>query len=130
MARPLSRHPTELELQILKILWRRAPLTVRQVRQELAATRELAHTSVITMLTIMVDKGYVERAKAPGGHLYRPRIAEGVTAGGMLRDIVDRAYDGSAEAAMLNLLEMADLDQAEIQRIRAILKRPSGETKR
>ena len=53
MARSPSQHPTELELEILKVLWRIGPATVRTVREELAAVRELAYTSVMTMMTIM-----------------------------------------------------------------------------
>ncbi len=58
MARPNSEYPTELELQILKVLWDRPPMTVREVREALEqGGRELAHTTVITMLSTMVDKG-------------------------------------------------------------------------
>ena len=63
MARPGSEHPTELELEILKVLWSESPLPVREVRQPLQSTsgRVLAHSSVITMLNIMFRKGFVRR---------------------------------------------------------------------
>ncbi len=67
MVRPTSKHPTVLELEILKILWRAQPLTGRQLRDALAEFRELAYTSVMTILGIMVDKGYVRRKKQGGG---------------------------------------------------------------
>ena len=54
MARPASQHPTELELEILKVIWRDGACTVRNVREALAPTRKLAHTSVITVMNIMV----------------------------------------------------------------------------
>ncbi len=57
MVRPTSKHPTELELEILKILWRAKPLTGRQVRDALAEFRELAYTSVMTVMGTMEDKG-------------------------------------------------------------------------
>ncbi|MCL4694715.1 MAG: BlaI/MecI/CopY family transcriptional regulator, partial [Candidatus Hydrogenedentes bacterium] len=64
MPRIPSRFPTDLELAILKILWQRGPSTVRQVRDELAKERDLAYTSVMTIMTIMADKGYVRRRKS------------------------------------------------------------------
>ena len=63
MARPTSKHPTELELEILKVLWRASPLTGRQVRDALVGFRDLAYTSVMTIMGIMEDKGYVRRKK-------------------------------------------------------------------
>ena len=127
MARPASRHPTELELEILKVLWREGSLTVRQVRDALAPSRDLAHTSVLTMLSIMVNKGYLARAKRGGRHVYRPRIAEKSVGRRMLGDLVDRVFDGSAAAAMVNLLEAGDLDRDEIRRIREVIDRRSKE---
>ena len=121
MARRPSRHPTELELKILKILWRRGPLSVRDARQALAPQRALAHTSVITVMNIMVDKGYLARRKIRGSYLYRARITEKTTTRRMLKDLIDRAFDGSAAAVVLNLLETSDLDGEEIRRIRELL---------
>jgi len=64
MSRPVSPQPTELELMILKVLWRRSPQAVSEVREALAAEdRPLAHTSVITTLNTMVRKKYLTRVK-------------------------------------------------------------------
>ncbi len=108
MARPPLKHPTELELEILKVLWQRAPLAVREVRAALAASppaRELAHTSVITMLNIMVRKKYLRRTRAGKAYLYAPQVGAEEVTGQMLGDLVDRAFQGSASAVMLSLLE-------------------------
>ena len=56
MARPASRHPTELELEILKVLWREGPLSGRQVRDALVPFRDLAYTSVMTVMNIMAGR--------------------------------------------------------------------------
>ena len=80
MARPRSRFPTELELDILKTLWRSGPATVRQVREALEPQRSLAHTSVMTVMNIMVDKGLPAAAKGAAGgklHLSGPRYGAG-----------------------------------------------------
>lgn len=127
MARPASRHPTELELEILKVLWHSGPATVRQVREGLAESRELAHTSVLTVMNIMTDKGYLKRTKQAGRCVYRPVISEESTAGRMLRDIVQRVFDGSSVAVMLNLLETSDLNENELKQLRALIRRKAQE---
>ena len=121
MARPASKYPTELELEILKVLWRHGPLTGLAVRDALAPERDLAYTSVMTILGIMLEKGYVARRKSGARFLYRARIGEQATARGMLRDLVSRVYDGSVEAVLVSLLESSGLDREEIQRLRQLL---------
>ena len=128
MARPASKHPTELELEILKVLWHHGPLAGQAVRDGLAPQRDLAYTSVMTILGIMLEKGYVARKKSGASFLYRARIGEQATARGMLRDLVSRVYDGSVEAVLVSLLESADLDGEEIQRLRQLLNHKSTES--
>jgi BlaI family penicillinase repressor len=128
MARPASQHPTELELEILKVLWRDGPNPVRHVREALAgAGRELAYTSVMTVMNIMADKGYVKRNKNPkdggGGYVYHPQVKEQATTGRMLMDLVDRAFDGSAAAAMVNLLRSAEVSDEELKQLRELIQR-------
>lgn len=122
MARPASSHPTELELEILKVLWRLGPSTVRQVREELEPTRKLAHTSVITMMTIMIEKGYLVRDEEVNPHAYRARVTSKSIRRRMLGDLVHRAFDGSPVALMLNLLETSDLKEEELVELRRRLE--------
>ena len=121
MARPSSKHPTELELEILKILWRCGSLSVARVREELAGFRQLAVTSVTTVMNIMVAKGYLRKVKARGSYVYSPRISQARTSASMLRDVVERVFDGSAAALMAGLLETSDLDAEELCKIRDLL---------
>jgi BlaI family transcriptional regulator, penicillinase repressor len=127
MARPASKFPTELELEILKVLWRDGAASVRQVRDALEPFRDLAYTSVMTVMNIMAEKGYVRRCKQGGGYVYRPRIKQASTLRGMLRDLVDRAFDGSAAALMVNLLETGDLDAEELRQLRELVNQKTGE---
>ena len=126
MARPTSRHPTELELEILKILWREGPLSGRGIRDALAETRDLAYTSVMTIMRIMTEKKYARRKKVGGNFIYHARVAEKTVTQRMLRDIVDRVFGGSAAAVMLNLLQTADLDEQELKQLRRIVNRKAG----
>ncbi len=126
MARPSSRHPTDLELAILKVLWRDGPSPARQVRDALAALpgserRDLAHTSVLTVLAIMVRKRYLRRRRVDRGWVFEARVDQDQTTRSMLADLVARAFGGSPATAALNLLETAELDDRDIQRLRDLI---------
>jgi predicted transcriptional regulator len=127
MARPASKHPTELELEILKVIWREGPLPVSRVRDELAGFRDLAVTSVTTVMNIMVRKGYLKKSKSGGSFVYTARVSEAATARRMLKDVVDRVFDGSAAALVAGLLKTADLDEAELREIQGMLDRQKGD---
>jgi len=114
-------YPTELELLILKVLWEQAPLTARQIREQLAQRgRPLAYTSVITTVQRMVDKRQLNQIEPTAGKAFRfaPRVAEHEVSQRMLGDLVDRVFDGSAEAVMLGLFDVAELDAKSLRRLR------------
>jgi BlaI family penicillinase repressor len=129
MARPGSEHPTELELEILKILWEESPLPVREVRERLEsqADRQLTHSSVITMLNIMVRKGFLRRQKNGKAFLFAPKTAKEDVTGGIVGDLLAKVFDGSPQALVLNLLETADLDSEELAEIRRLINRKAKE---
>jgi len=127
MARSKSAHPTELELEILKILWEESPLLVREVRARLGADRPLAHSSVITMLNIMHRKGFLRRRKAGKSFLFSPKVKKERVTGGMMGDLLSRVFDGSPTAMVLNLLETADLDATELAELRKLISRKAKE---
>jgi len=124
MPRRASGHPTELELLILKILWRRSPLLVRQVRQELAkAGRPLAHTSVITTLNIMTRKGYLKRTRRGNAFAFEPKVSRQAVSRRMLADMLQRLFDGSAAAVLSTLFDAAEIDQEELKQLRRLINR-------
>lgn len=127
MSRSVSRHPTELELEILKVLWQLGPATVRQVREALTPVRELAYTTVMTMMTIMLGKGYVERKKDGRSFIYEAVYREQKASRNLLQDVVDRVFGGSTKAVMQHLLETADLDENELREIRSLINRKARE---
>jgi len=126
MARRRSRHPTELELEILKVLWNRSPRTVREVREAMAAAgRELAHTSLITTLNVMYDKGFVTRTSADEGrgYAFSPKVSRMDVSQGMVGDLVELVFDGSTSAFLLSLLENEQLDGADHAGLRKAIER-------
>jgi BlaI family transcriptional regulator, penicillinase repressor len=130
MARPKSENPTELELQILKVLWERSPLAVREVRETLAsAGRDLAHTSVITTLNIMVRKKYLCRRRDGKAYLYEPRIGREEASQRMLGDVLHRVFDGSAKALVLNLFDSNDFKADELKDLRRLVNQKTKEQK-
>ena len=114
-------------MSILKILWTNQPRTVRQVRDALASEseepRDLALTSVTTVLNIMVRKGQLKREKpADGGvFMYTTLIPREETARSTLQTIVNAVFDGSAGAAVLNLVRTSDLDVEELKNLRKLI---------
>ena len=124
LSRPVSTHPTDLELQILKILWETAPLPVREIREALAEDgRDIAHTSVITTLNTMFDKGYLKRAKEGKAFLFSPAVEQSNISSGMLNDLVGKLFDGSAAAVMLRLMESKEIDKDEVKELRRLFNK-------
>ncbi len=131
MARPPSEHPTDLELAILKVLWQRSPQTVETVREALAAAgRELTYSSVITIMNIMVRKGYLKRTKKQRAFQYGPVVEESAINRRMLDDLVNRVFDGSAKGVLLELLETSDVGPEELAEIRRLIDRKAREHKK
>ena len=112
--------PTEGELAILRVLWtRKGPTTVREVHEELLRTKDTAYTTVLKMLTIMFDKGLVRRDESERSHTYVPVHAEQAVQTFLLKDLMRRAFSGSA----LKLVQRAlDDDTASAEELEAISK--------
>lgn len=123
MARPTSRHPTDLELEILQVLWDQGPLSGRAIRDAIQPSRDLTYQSIMTILGIMDDKGYVTRKKSGGSFAYRARVTQQATSKRMMRDLVDRLFHGSAATAMLNLLETSELSDEELEQLTEFVSR-------
>ena len=129
MARPTSKFPTELELQVLNVLWDQGPKSGRDIRDELASNRELTYQSVMTILGIMEEKKYVTRKKSGSRFLYRAVVTQKATSKKMMRDLVNRIFGGSTHAAMIGLLEGANLDEAELTELKSEINRRAKEKK-
>ena len=127
MPRPQSRNPTELELEILQVLWRKQPLSGREIRDELAPVRDVTYTSVMTILGIMEEKSYVRRKKTGARFEYSARVTQESTSRRMLNDLVERLFEGSSVTAMVNLLETSDVDPAELAQLRKLIQQREKE---
>ena len=128
MKKDSAKFPTQLELEILKVLWTIGPSPVRDVRDELAEVRDLAYTSVMTVMNIMTKKGFLKRRKKGNSFIYRPVVNRETTTSEMVGDLVDRLFEGSTATALLHLLETSDIDDNELVRLRALIE-GKGEAK-
>ena len=117
-------YPTDAELAILRILWQqRGASSVREVLDALNATRSepLAYTTVLRFLQIMTGKRLVVRNEGERGHVYAPAIPAERTKKQMVRDLMDRAFGGSAHELVLQALGTGKISAAEVREIRKLL---------
>jgi len=114
--------PTEGELEILGVLWERGPSTVRQVHDALSGHgRGTGYTTVLKLMQIMAAKGLVERDASRRSHVYRTASPAGETQRLLVRDLIDRAFAGSASQLVLRALSTRPASAEEIREIRALL---------
>jgi predicted transcriptional regulator len=120
MARPKAEQLTPLELDIMNVLWRLGAANVQTVQQ--ALPRELAYTTVQTVLNILERKGKVKRAKRERAYFYAPRVSHGQVASHALSDLVKRLFGGSAENLVMSLLEAKQLTPKDLDRLRGLVR--------
>ncbi len=115
--------PTEAELEILRVLWRRGPTTVRDVHTDLSRGRAMGYTTVLKLMQIMQQKGLVRRDESARSHVYRPAPAvdQPSTEGRLIKELMDRAFDGSAASLVMAALSNEKASAEERARIRRLL---------
>ena len=114
---------TPLELEIMKVLWDGGPATVQEVQERVGATRQLAYTTVQTMLNILVRKKRAKRTLADRAYRYRAAVSREKAAGTALHDLVERMFGGSAEALVLSLVESDQLTPETLRRLQEMVEK-------
>src|SRR5882762_1653259 len=120
MARRKTEHLTPLELEIMHVLWETGAANVQTVQQQLK--RELAYTTVQTMLNILHRKGKVKRTLKERAYFYRPAVSHRQVVSHQVGDMVERLFGGSAESLVMSLLETKHLTPAKLARLNKLLK--------
>jgi len=87
----------------MKVVWRRDEATVRDVYEALRETRPVAYTTVMTMMRILQEKGYLTKVAEEKAHVYRPARPRQEVLGGMVREFLDRVFDGASDALLVHL---------------------------
>jgi predicted transcriptional regulator len=117
----LPPKPTEAELKILKILWELGPSPVRDVQASLARLQEYTYTGALRMLQVMLEKGLVARDESSRSHVYRAAHGREAMEAGMVADLRDRLFGGSALALVQAALAAGSVAPEEKARIRQLL---------
>jgi BlaI family penicillinase repressor len=125
MARRKSEHLTPLELEIMHVLWETGPANVQSVQQHLE--RELAYTTVQTMLNILQRKGKVKRTLKDRAYFYRPVVSRSQVVSQHMSDIVERLFGGSAENLVMSLVETKHLTRKKLERLHKLLDEAGNE---
>lgn len=121
MARHASSQPTEVELQILRILWNDGPSIARHIHDSLQVFKQTTYSTTVKMLSVMLDKGLLKRDDDANPQVYRPASPQQRTQRRMLGDLIDKVYDGSAAALMMHALSSKKSTPEELQEIRNLL---------
>ena len=125
MARPPAKELTQRELEVMHAFWGRGESTVAEVRDALAAAgRDLAYTTVATLVRILSEKGFLEQTNAERPFQYRPVRSYEEVSRSLLGDLVDRVFRGSREQLLLRLMEQRKLTAKERAMLESILREP------
>lgn len=121
MARPAPTHPTDAELKILNVLWRRGSGTLREIHEALQPRHKTALTTTLKTLQIMTHKGLVLRDTTASPSRYTPARPEAKTQANLTKDLIQKAFEGSASLLLVRLCENGGLSDRELQDIRKLI---------
>ncbi|RKY01402.1 BlaI/MecI/CopY family transcriptional regulator [Candidatus Poribacteria bacterium] len=124
----MGKRPTlhRAELEVMKIIWGKGEATVRDVWEVLYRRRGLAYTSVASIMRKLEEKGFLAHRVVGRSYVYRPLVGEEEVSKGMLRDLLDRLFEGSVEKLLMALAEVEDISEEELDQ----LKRRIAEARR
>ncbi len=113
--------PTDSELDILRVLWKRGPSTVRDVFDDLNVTKPTGYTTVLKLMQIMADKNLVRRNEKQRAHVYEARLPEEQTQNQLIGDLLDRAFGGSASRLVMRALSSKKTSAEDLAEIRRMI---------
>ena len=117
-------HPTltPQELSIMKVVWKLEKATVRDVYEALRVRRIIAYTTVMTMMKILEEKGYLKKARVERAYVYKPSRPRQQVVGAMVKDFIDRVFDGAASGLLVHLAKDSRLSSEERDQIRRVIE--------
>ncbi len=120
--RPAKPTLTEQELEIMKVIWKLDTATVRQVYETMLEHRRIAYTTVMTMMNILEQKGYLKKQQAERAYVYQPAQPQKQVIRSMVREFLDRVFNGAAEPLLAHLVEDRRLTETDLEEIRRTIK--------
>jgi BlaI family penicillinase repressor len=120
--RPSSATLTPQELELMKIVWQKGQATVRDVYETLLEHRKIAYTTVMTMMRVLEKKGYVKAQRVNRAFVYRPARPQRQVVRSMVREFVDRVFNGSAQPLLVHLVEDRRLSPGELEELERLIR--------
>ena len=119
MARKKASVLTEGEERVMRVLWKKGEASVRDVTKALEASHPTAYTTVLTVLRVLTDKGYVRPRREGRADIYAPLVSRGEARTAVLKQVLKQFFDGSPEVLARHLIDTTDLDLQEIEAIQS-----------
>jgi predicted transcriptional regulator len=120
--KPKRSVPTDQELEILKVIWQRGQASVREVYNDLLKQREIAYTTVLTMMGILERKGHLQKARGERAYVYSPVESQDETQQRMVKEFVDRVFNGSAGPLLVHLVADSAISKEELAEVESLVK--------
>ena len=121
MIRQKSTKPTESELEILAVLWKKRSATVREVHEELARLKDCGYTTTLKLMQIMFEKELVSRDDSSKTHIYKPAVTREKTQKLFLAKMIDNLFAGSSTELVMQALGSKTASEAELEKIQVLL---------
>ena len=115
--RPKYATLTPQELEIMKLVWQQDTASVRDIYELLLQRRKIAYTTVMTMMKILETKGYLKKRRKDRAFIYSPVQPKSQVIGGMIREFIDRVFNGSAEPLLVHLVKSRHIREKDLQKI-------------
>ena len=121
--KPAKPVPTDLELDILKVVWQRGQATVREVYQDLLKQRKIAYTTVLTIMGILEHKGRLKKTAGERAYVYSPAQPQAQVMDTMVKEFVDRVFDGAAQPLLVHLVERSRIGPEELDQLEDLVRK-------
>jgi predicted transcriptional regulator len=120
--RPPKTGLTDHELQIMKVIWERGRVTVRDVYEELLKHRKIAYTTVMTVMGVLEQKGRLKKTLDGRAYVYSPAQPQSEVVNGMVRDFIGRVFNGMTRPLLVSMLEDGKITETELDELKKLLK--------
>jgi BlaI family penicillinase repressor len=125
----IRNRPSELEMQVLGILWNNGPSSVRQVLESMTDGKKRAYTTVLTILQVMEKKGFLTHTAKGNAHIYKPAASRDKIVKPIINRLIDNAFAGSSAGLVLSLLGQGKLSDDEIGELKEVLEKAVKDNK-
>ena len=114
--------PSELELQVLGVLWDRGPSPVREILEAMPDGKDRAYTTILSVLQVLEKKGLVRHTRQGLANIYHPMHRRGQVLGPMMKDLMRNVFGGSPARALQSLLDGSEVTPGELEEIRKVIE--------